>query len=323
MAENVFPHERNNLFERPKAIIVSTERESSRWSDVCTPLPEPNMYKLTEFGSVGQGLWPISKPTTHTVHCSYRSFWKHADKLFCLARYKNLLTSDTATAECLISQNAKRFSQSSTRVLRHFRMHFVLVIHSWSISLVTLLLWLINFDIYPTQRQKEQDLASIKKTPVTLIVSDSHVLGHLRKLSKETDRKSVVAFCLWTFYYVKGKLLLMSQCFIMCYRRKTISFFFLTTSFDIKGGLCEVYSLCWYSVCGWSCVSVTTLHSNSDTLTDHPVVFTRPWLESNQFYVVCGQQTAFDLRELAGASIVWVCGGKTGNVRQAALIVLL
>lgn len=50
-------------------------------------------------------------------------------------------------------------------------------------------------------------------------------------------------------------------------------------------------------ICGWSRVSVTWLQSKSDSGTDHPVVFPRPWLQSNQFYVVCGQQTAFDLRE--------------------------
>lgn len=71
------------------------------------------------------------------------------------------------------------------------------------------------------------------------------------------------------------------------------------------------------------CVSITWLHSNSDSHTDHPVVFTQPWQQKNQFYVVCGQQTASDLREVAGVSIVRVQGGKGGNVRQPDLMELL
>lgn len=131
----------------------------------------------------------------------------------------------------------------------------------------------------------------------TCSVSDSHVLGYLWKLSKETERKSVVTLCLWTFYYVKGKLLLMSQYSAMCYHTKTISFFTHMTS------LCE--SVFILLTCGWSCASTTWLHSSFDSHSDHPVVFSWPWLQSNRVYVVWGQQTALDLRA-AGIVIVWV-----------------
>lgn len=106
----------------------------------------------------------------------------------------------------------------------------------------------------------------------------------------------MVTFWLWTFYYVKGKLLLMSRCFMISYHWKTISFFPHMTSFKNRSRFLWKY-IHSVDICGWSRVSVTWLHSNSDSRIDHPVVFPRPWLQSNQFYVVCGQQTAFDLRE--------------------------
>lgn len=135
----------------------------------------------------------------------------------------------------------------------------------------------------------------------TCCVSDSHVLGHLWKLSKETDRKSVVTLCLWSFYYVKGKLLLMSQCSVTCYHTKTF--------FPHMTSLCEKIFI--LLTCGWSRVSITWLHSSFDSHSDHPVVFFWPWLRSNQFYVVWGQQTALDLRA-AGIVVVWVLRPRVG-----------
>lgn len=100
-----------------------------------------------------------------------------------------------------------------------------------------------------------------KKTPVTVSVCFSsvcvwacvcayisHVLGQLWKLSEETDSDCVVTLCLWTFYYVKGKLLvLMSQCFIMSYHWKSTSSF---PSHDLILTLqwvcAKVDSFCWY-----------------------------------------------------------------------------
>lgn len=101
-------------------------------------------------------------------------------------------------------------------------------------------------------------------------MSDLRALGYFWKLSKETNRKSVVALCSWTFFYVRGKWLLMSLCFVI----QDLCFVFHITSFKHESGFVQKY-IHTVDRCGWSCVTVTWLHSNPDPCTDHPVVFTR------------------------------------------------
>ena len=149
--------------------------------------------------------------------------------------------------------------------------------------------WLINGDIYPVWRCKEH-AGFLHEWRKWLLCVWFKCSGLVMKAVEGNWQESVVTFCLWTFYYVKGKLLLMSQCFVMCYHWK-INYFFLTLPHSyIEVGFCV-------GVCKWPCVSVKWLNSNSKHCTDHPVVFPWPRLQNNQFYVVCGQQTAFDLRE--------------------------
>lgn len=145
--------------------------------------------------------------------------------------------------------------------------------------------------------------------------SDSHVLGLLWKLSKETDRKSVVTFCLWTFYYVKGKLLLMSRGFVMCYHWKTISFFppsHHMTSFKHRSRFVWKY-IHSVDICGWSCASVTWLHSNSDSRY-WPLCGLPPAMATEQ-PILCGLWSTNSLwpQRVAGVSIVWVLGARVGT----------
>lgn len=105
--------------------------------------------------------------------------------------------------------------------------------------------------------------------------------------------------------------------FLLCQRKITVNVTLLCNVLPHKDvffprmpSMCEnVFILL---TCGWSRVSATWLHSSPDSHSDHPVVFFWPWLRSNQFYVVWGQQTALDLR---AAGIV-VVSSEGGSVRR-------
>lgn len=116
--------------------------------------------------------------------------------------------------------------------------------------------------------------------------------GLVIKAVRGNWQESVVTLRLWTFYYVKGKLLLMSQCFVMCYHWQTLSHM---ASFIQRNRFAWIYSHS-FDVLRCLRVSVTWLQCNSYYLTDHTVVVPWPWVHSNPFYVICGQQTVFDFR---------------------------
>lgn len=168
---------------------------------------------------------------------------------------------------------------------------------------------MINGDIYLTQRCKEHVLQEWRKHLSCVWFTCSRLV---MKAVKGNWQESVVTFCLWTFYYVKGKLLSLSHCFVMCYHWKTISFFPHMTSFIHRSRFMWKY-IHSVDVCGWSHVSVTWLHSNSHYRADHPVVFPWPWLQSQP--ILCGLWSTNSLwpQRVAGISIVWVLRARVGK----------
>lgn len=126
--------------------------------------------------------------------------------------------------------------------------------------------------------------------------------GLLVKAAKGNWQESVVTFCLWALYYVRGKLLLMSRSPVMFERQ--FLFFLTWPHSNIKVGLCENIFILF--ICRWPLVSVTWLHSSFDSCTDHRCGV--PLALATEQPILCGLWSTNSLwpQRVVGVSIVWV-----------------